>query len=273
MRRAGLTLMALLCSGAALAHDSWFAPQPANERGQLVLALGTGNQYPVFDVAIAAAQLQTSGCLGPGVREVPLREAGGPGLFRQNTPFLLLRTGRPVSPVASVSCWAQLVPIDIQIDDATVQIYLDEIKALPAVRERWATLRARGVPWQETYVKHARIEIDGEQAATAPAAAIDGLGLDVRLETPQRPLRAGDNVRLQLLRDGQPLAGLPVEVRSDTSPIGFWRQTDAEGRVQITLPLAARWILRGTDVRPSTQHPDRWESRFVTLVFEVQKKP
>ena len=56
------------------------------------------------------------------------------------------------------------------IDDATVQIYLDEIKAPPAVRERWATLRARGVPWQETYVKHARIEIDGEQAATAPAA-------------------------------------------------------------------------------------------------------
>jgi Domain of unknown function (DUF4198) len=272
MRGAGLALAAWLCSGAALAHDSWFAPQPANERGQLVLALGTGNQYPAFDVAIPAAQLQTSGCLGPGVREVPLREAGGLGLFRQATPALLLRTGRPVSPAASVSCWAQLVPIDIQIDDPTVVVYLDEIKAPPAVRERWAALQARGVRWQETYVKHARVEVEGEQPATTATAPIEGLGLDVRLENPQRPLRAGDSVRFQVLRDGQPLAGLAVELRSDASPIGFWRQTDAEGRVQITLPLAARWILRGTDVRPSTQHPDRWESRFVTLAFEVQKK-
>lgn len=273
MRRAGLALAAwLLCSGAAFAHDSWFAPQPANDRGQLVLALGTGNQYPVFDAPIAAAQLQTSGCLGPGVREVPLREVGGLSLFRASPPFLLLRTGRPVSAAASVSCWAQLVPIDIQIDDPTVVVYLDEIKAPPAVRERWAALQARGVRWQETYVKHARVEIEGEQPASTATAPIEGLGLDVRLENTQRPLRAGDTVRFQLLRDGQPLAGLAVELRSDASPIGFWRQTDAEGRVQITLPLAARWILRGTDVRPSREHPDRWESRFVTLAFEVRPK-
>lgn len=270
--RACLIALAWLASAPVLAHDSWFAPQPANDRGQLVLALGTGNQYPVFETPIAAAQLQTSGCLGPGVRELPLREVGGWSLFREKSPFLLLRTGRPVSPAASVSCWAQLQPIDIQIDDPTVQVYLDEIKAPPAVRERWAALQARGVRWQETYVKHARVELEGEQPATAATPAIEGLGLDVRLENTQRPLRAGDNVRFQVLRDGQPLAGLAVELRSDASPIGFWRQTDAEGRVQITLPLAARWLLRGTDLRPSAQHPDRWDSRFVTLAFEVQKK-
>jgi uncharacterized GH25 family protein len=97
--------------------------------------------------------------------------------------------------------------------------------------------------------------------------------MDVRLETAQRPLRAGDTLRFQVLRDGAPLAGLPVELRSDLSPLGICRQTDAEGRVELTVPLAARWILRGTDVRPSAQDPDRWQSRFVTLAFEVQKKP
>jgi hypothetical protein len=70
-----------------------------------------------------------------------------------------------------------------------------------------------------------------------------------------------------VLRDGRPLAGLAVELRSDLSPIGIWRSTDADGRVELTLPLAARWILRGTDVRPADG--DRWDSRFVTLAFEV----
>ncbi len=43
--------------------------------------------------------------------------------------------------------------------------------------------------------------------------------------------------------------------------------------MELAVPLAGRWLLRGTDVRPSTQNPDRWESRFVTLAFEVLKKP
>jgi len=71
------------------------------------------------------------------------------------------------------------------------------------------------------------------------------------------------------LRDGQPLVGVPVELRSDLSPIGFWRQTDAEGRLQITVPLAARWLLRSVDLRPAASKPEGWDSRFVTLAFDV----
>jgi len=263
-----LTAVALaLCCSATLAHDTWFEPQPPGPRGELLLALGTGTQFPARDFPVLLDQLKTSGCRGEGVRADPLRWAG------DAPAALMLRTPRPVSPAVPLTCWAQLVPIDIEIDDATVEVYLKEINALPAVRERWAALRSRGVRWQETYVKHARIEIDGEGApAAAVPDAIEGLGMDVRLETRTRPLRAGDTLRFQVLRDGVPLAGLPVEFRSELSPLGLWRQTDEQGRVELSVPLAGRWLLRGTDVRPSDMAPDRWQSRFVTLALRVSDR-
>ena len=83
--------------------------------------------------------------------------------------------------------------------------------------------------------------------------------------------RRGDTGSFQLLRDGQPLAGLAVEFRHERAPMGFWRITDAQGRVQTRLPLAGRWVLRGTDLRLSSERPDTWDSRFVTLAFSVDQ--
>lgn len=122
-------------------------------------------------------------------------------------------------------------------------------------------------------VKHARSKIDGSGPAAASQQPVLGLGMDVRLETSERPLKAGAPAGVQALRDGQPLAGLPVELRSDLSPVGIGRSTDDQGRVLVVLPLAARWILRGTDLRPAADGSDRWESRFATLGFEVYRRP
>ncbi len=262
------TLVAL--SGFAQAHDSWFAPLSGTDRGEAVFAFGTGNQFPVHEVTIPLQQLRTTGCRSEGLRPTPMRWVA------DRPTAVVLRTGRPVSATTPFTCWAQLKPIEIEIDDATVEIYLKEVNATPAVRERWDALRARGVRWQETYTKHARVEVNAAQPSAptnggADNVAIEGLGMDIRLESPQ-PLRAGDTLRAQLLRDGQPLAGLPVELRSDLSPIGFWRTTDAEGRLQLPVPLAARWLLRAVDLRPAADQPERWDSRFVTLAFEVLTK-
>jgi hypothetical protein len=168
-----------------------------------------------------------------------------------------------------------LHPINIDIDNATVEVYLQEVSALPAVRARWEALRARGVRWQESYTKVSRIEVNALEAAAGAATvpeAIAGLPIDLRLESPL-PLRAGDTLRAQLLRDGQPLAGLPLELRSDLSPLGVWRQTDAEGRVSIPVPLAARWVLRGVELRASEKQADAWDSRFITRAVEVLPRP
>ncbi len=270
--QASLLTTLSLVAGSAAAHDSWFALLPRTDRGEVVLALGTGNQFPVMDTPIPLAQLAHTGCQGGGQqRAAPMRWVA------DHPNAVVLRSARPVPATAALSCWAQLRPIDIEIDNATVDIYLQEVNANPAVRERWHALRARGVRWQENYTKHARIELGAPMtsAETSPPAAqapLVSLGLDLRLETPG-PLRAGDTLRAQLLRDGHPLAGQPLELRSDLSPVGIWRRTDAEGRIAVTVPLAASWLLRGVELRPSQAKPDAWDSRFVTLAFEVLPKP
>lgn len=264
----------------ARAHDTWWAPLPATERGEAVLALGTGNRFPVQDSLIPLQQVAQSGCVASqGEQPGGSATRGWPLRWTADRPdALLLRTTRPVPATVALSCWAQMTPVDVRIDKADiVNTYLAEIHATPAVRERWAALQARGLPWLETFVKHARTELNpplpgpASDLATSvvPTPAIPGLGLDVRIESPRRPLRAGDTLRAQVLRDGQPLAGQAMELRSDLSPLGLWRSTDAQGRLEITLPLAARWLLRGVDLRPSAQHADQWDSRFVTLAFEV----
>ena len=49
-----------------------------------------------------------------------------------------------------------------------------------------------------------------------------------------RALRAGDSLRVQSLRDGQ-----PVMMRNDQNPLALRRRSDADGWITAELPLAA----------------------------------
>jgi Domain of unknown function (DUF4198) len=254
----------LLCAaGAAFAHDTWFRAEalPA-QRGDIVMALGTGNQFPVHEVAVHAAHLHRSGCRGAGGDTTALRRVA-------DTPTALIVRAPMHDTVAT--CWAQLVPFEIELDADKVRLYLKEINAPRAVRDAWAQMCARGVGWKERYTKHARIELQSaSQAASAPLHAKPvGMGMDVLLESGLQVIRAGDALVFQVLRDGAPLADFAVELRSDQHRLGIWRKTDAQGRVRITAPLAGKWVLRGTELRLAKSVPDLWESRFVTLAFEV----
>jgi uncharacterized GH25 family protein len=95
------------------------------------------------------------------------------------------------------------------------------------------------------------------------------MGMDLHIEGPTRPLRAGDTFTVQVQRDGQALPNQAIELRSEVSRYGFWRQSDAQGRLQFSVPLAGRWLLRGTDLRAAVDRADAWDSRFVTLAFDV----
>lgn len=265
MRRLAVALAAALLSATAAGHDTWFVDQGRSERGERLLALGSGNAYPVMETAVPVQQLEQSGCLVAGGRRESLR-------WVMDAPqALVMRTARPVAATAGVNCWAQLAGIDIELDDAIVEPYLDEVQAPASVRERWAAQKARGLRWRERYVKHLRIDLDGEGAAALAAAAVDGLGMDVRLEA-ARPLRAGQPLRLQVLRGGRPVPGLAVELRHSDGAPGLWRRTDGAGQLEIALPDAGRWVLRATQLQPSASDPDRWESAFVTLAFAVQPR-
>ncbi len=252
-----LALPLALATGTATAHDTWFEALPATTGGGPVLALGTGNQYPAQESSIDARYLVARGCRpadapAPGTAPLILKA------LRNTATALLLQ-----APRAAATCWVQLAPFDVELAPDKVPVYLKDIQATPEIRAAWAAMAARGLPWRERYTKYARIELGAPGAGPVPG------GLDLHIENSSSFVRVGTNVSVQALRDGQPLPGLALELRSEDSALGIWRRTDAQGRISVTAPLPGRWVLRGVDLRVSTSDPDRWDSRFVTLAFNV----
>lgn len=254
-----LSAFLLLDAATASAHDTWFATRPGKP-AEVVLALGTGDQFPAFETGIDARYFTAQGCdAGGQAAAVPMV------ILRNDDRSLLLR-----APRNATSCWMQLQPFEITVTPDKVPVYLKEIQASPEVRATWSAMQARGLPWRERYVKHARIDLDpGAATATATGVPALPLGMDLRIEHANGPLRVGDSVNARVLRDGLPLADQALELRSDASPLGIWRRSDEQGRLTLPLPLAGRWLLRGVDLRVSASNPDEWDSRFVTLAFEV----
>jgi hypothetical protein len=251
-----------VASAPTLAHDTWFGPAAGAPTERTLLALGTGNRFPVQESGIDAAYLQQRGCRtrsGEGVALEALRN--------EPTALLLRAEVGQRSADATLSCWAQLTPFEVEITSEKVTVYLKEINPPQAVRDAWASLQQRGIGWKERYTKHARVEIAGTRSEAAAQPV--GMGMDILLENNSLPVRAGEMMSFRVLRDGTALPNFAVELRGDLSPIGFWHRTDAQGRVSMRAPLAGNWVLRGTDLRLSGTVADTWESRFVTLSFAI----
>lgn len=233
-----LILLGLLAAGAAAqAHDTWFEPLPDGR-----LALGTGNRYPVQETAVGREYLERQGC----------RVAAGPERTMQplqHTEHALLLQPAP----GASSCWAQLVPLEIELTPPLVALYLREIQAPRWVHEAWTAQQAAGRPWRERYVKHARIELAADAAPVPMAMDL------VRSSAP------GGGQRFQLLREGRPVPGQALELIAENAQAGIWRRTDAEGSIHLPALPPGRWVLRGTQL---VQGEDGvWHSAFVTLAF------
>ncbi len=261
----GAVALLLAFAGPARGHDSWFERLPGAPGGStpsaqpLLLLLGTGNQFPERETAIGAEYLVHQGCHGAaGGGSV----GGGLAAVRITRSALLLR-----APAQAQSCWVQLTPFDIELAADKVAPYLDEMNASPALRATWAGMQARGRVWQERYTKHARIELTPGGAST-PAAAVPTAtgpavpGMDATLQ------RHDGLMTFTVWRDGQPLPGLAVELRSALPATGTWHRTDAQGQLRVPTLPAGRWLLRAIDLRPSSSPAEQWDSRFLTLAFE-----
>lgn len=240
-------LSALLTALPARAHDSWFhvsLPGPAP-----LLTLGTGQHYPVQETAIAPEYLDKQGC----------RPADEPGGERSMRPlgYQGSHALRLLAAPGSRSCWAQLVPLDVEVQPHLVDVYLKEIRAGADTLAAWQAQRRWGQPWRERYTKHVRIDLGDGVAGSAPVP------MDMDLVR-----RAGG--QLQVLRDGQPLAGQAVELLGDAVPFGVWRRSDEAGLLALGPLPAGRWLARAVDLRPRADVVGEWDSRFVTLAFEIR---
>ncbi len=248
----------------AHAHDTWFSPLPASKTGGPTrLALGTGNRYPVLEFnpqAISVAEAACRSASGQPLALLPDAEAA---------THLVMRVRNARDGAAARTCWAQLKPFEVVLPADKVAVYFREIRPSDAVRQAWANLQQRGLAWHESYTKYVRIELPPAAGVATAATEPSPLGMDALLLTPPAEVRPGATLSFVVLRDGQPLADFPVELVSERQRFGIWRQTDGQGRVSAPVPFSGHWILRGTDLGLSATRPDRWESRFITLAFEV----
>ena len=246
----GAAAMALVCTAAA--HDTWFAPQPNG-----VLALGTGNRFPVTELAVDDKFFAKRGCLAADGTPAALDKLR----FTDKTTLL-----RPKTAAGALTCFVQLEPFEIELPPDKIGIYFKEIRPSDAALAAWADLKARGLPFKEHYTKSARIDL-GADASTQPT----GTAMDALRLSPSGALTVGSVAVFQLLQGGKPLPDFPVELINERSPIGLWHRTDAQGRISAKLPLPGRWLLRGTDLRLSASDATRWESEFITYAFEVAR--
>jgi len=262
-------LFAALCLAAShgWGHDSWLSPaRGASPPGQVVLELATGNRYPLQEFSQSAASVAQARCTD-GAVTTPLRP------LAEQPKWLDLAANLPKAGAQALSCWAELGAAEIEIQPRLVQVYFADIHTPAANRQAWAALQERGLPWRETYRKFARIELaqDADVPAARLAAARRPAGLDLEIVVlGDNPIAVGQPLAFQVLRDGRPLAGFAVELVSERSPLGIWRETDVNGMLHHTLPFAGRWLLRGTDLRLSARRADTWESRFVTLAIDAR---
>lgn len=239
--------LVLLAQRPALAHDSWFRVAASGAGQQL--SLGTGQRYPQQETAIAPAYLDRQGCR-PG--DVAGRERFMRPLGYDGDQALRLQM-----PTDARSCWAQLVPLDVEVAPQLVDAYLREIGAGADTWAAWRAQRSAGLPWRERYVKHARIDLDVSAGDAAP--------VPMDMDLVRRP-----GSLLQVLRDGQPLSGQAVELLGDAVPFGIWRRSDPEGLLALGGLPPGRWLARAVDLRPRADLPGHWDSRFVTLAFEIR---
>jgi hypothetical protein len=261
-----LTIAIGLAAGPAGAHDSWLSPARTPALGGTALELSTGNRYPVQEFGSSASHVARAGCSDGAGPVLPLRP------LREHPRWLDLRVDTNDAGESPLACWLELHAAQIELEPRLVQVYLAEIRAPAATRQAWAVLQARGLPWRESYRKFARIELADPAASPARiAAARQPVGLDLEIVVlGDQPIATGQPLAFQVLRDGRPLPGFAVELVSERSALGVWRETDGNGVLRHRLPFAGRWLLRGTDLRTSAQTPGTWESRFVTLAIEAR---
>ncbi len=256
----------------ALAHDTWLLPlQPVPGQTATRLALGTGELFPLQTTPLLPAGLAHQGC------SVPTRATAVP-MRALRLPMGSAAQTWQAAPDAT-HCWAQSVVFEVGLSADKAAAYLDEARASPALREHWARQQAAGQTWLEQYSKHARVllprpgaapdaSVQPHTAAQSGLAKAAPLALDIRLHN-TRPLQRQQALQAEVLRDGQPLAGLAVELRHDQSRFSQWQVSDAVGRVSLTPPLAGTWVLRAIDLHAPANDQAPWRSRFVTLVFDV----
>lgn len=252
----------LLIAFVASAHDTWLLARRASIPPGTVarLDLTSGMTFPLLDYAIKPERVNWARCRLNGKTIEMARSSAAKSLA--------LRVRLPHAGIATL--WVELNPKSLELTPKLVEEYFDEINASAELRQSWKNGGGKK-RWREIYTKHAKTFVKvGAASADRSWAEPVGMSLEIVPEKDPTTLRAGDDFPVRVLRNGSPLQNFALGIVREGNSLSQFQTTDAEGRVTFRLARSGKWLLRATELRPSSKPETEWESDFTTLTIEVQ---
>ena len=252
----------LVASAAARAHDTWLLATPkGGASGPSVrIDMTSGMAFPALEHAVRPERVERAMLrVGGESKRLP-----APLATRAS-----LRYSLTLAQPGIAALWVELAPRALDLKPELIDEYLREIGAAERVGPRW---RARPDPkaWHEVYRKHAKTFV--RVGAPAPVESSwrepVGMGLELVPESDPTAPATGAALALVLLKDGRPLAGLPVaaERGAKDARTRSFETSDAAGRVTFQLDRPGPWLFAATELR---ENGADWESDFTTLTVVV----
>jgi len=265
MNRLRLLLLLFLLAVPLFAHDTWlipssFRPSPGTS---VEVRLATSEAFPTSEAAASPDR----------VARFILRQPSGTQSvtgYRPDGTFLVARV--TPSELGHAIVIAELKPRAFVLEPKIFNQYLQE-EQLALVLEARAIRNQTNSPGRERYEKVAKAILCVGSVSDSLHTQPNNLWLEIIPESDPCSLRAGDSLPVQVLLQGQPLAGVHLAagypgVTGHKYPV--WVRTDAQGRASITLDRPGLWFARVLHMIPATGDPEAdWRSAFSTLTFDV----
>jgi uncharacterized GH25 family protein len=191
-----------------------------------------------------------------------------------NQTLLKIKTGKQGTGVAGVSTHSN--NIDLSAQDFTKYLKHDGILDVLEARKKSGE---DAKPTKEKYAKHVKAIF--QIGATPSNDYKTPLNYPVEFIPQVNPytLEQGDELPVQLLKNGKPLANELVYASYDghhghaedgTHIEAIKARTDAKGMVKVKLEKTGLWYLRTINMVKSTEPSVDYESSWATLTFEVK---
>ena len=229
----------------------------------VTLDLTSGMAFPLLETAIKPERIAHAKCrLSTHAFDL--------GDFSPGPKSLRIKARLDEPGIATI--WVDLKPRTLELTPEKVREYLDEIDAPKSIRRQWAN-SPRPRRWREVYTKHTKTFVRiGDSRSDRSWTEPVGMALEIVPDQDPTSLRAGDKFSMRVLKAGAPLPDFSLDLLREGASRGTASKTDGEGRAQFVMGKAGRWLLRGTELRKSTQPGVEWESDFTTLTLWVAVK-
>jgi uncharacterized GH25 family protein len=247
-------------AGPALAHDTWLLPSrfDAAPGGTIAAEATSAMAFPKPETGIKPERLAAKG-IRLGGRTTDLEVAGA------TETVLQVRATADRQGIATL--WVQTHPRTLDLKEAEVVHYLEEIGASDTVGAQWR--KSGRKPWRETYVKFAKTFVRvGDGARDRSWGEPVGHALEIVPDADPTARRVGERLTMRVLREGKPLPDQPVGVQAAGRDAVLLR-TDSAGRLTIALDHPGAWLIKTTALRPAAREGE-WDSQFATVTLSVQ---